>query len=86
MDEPTVRKISLDGSIRYYTNGHLHREDGPAVIRQDGSEFWYRNGMFHRIDGPAITWCDGEKEWFLYGMKLDPILWMIKAHEFENEE
>jgi hypothetical protein len=30
--------------IRYYLNGQLHREDGPAVIWADGGKEWWYNG------------------------------------------
>ena len=45
----------------------LHREDGPAIIRQNGSMAWYINGKRHRIDGPAIIWEDDTYEWWLNG-------------------
>ncbi len=34
-------KISEFGTIRYYWNGKLHREDGPAVEWDDGSKEWW---------------------------------------------
>jgi|ERR1700691_615014 len=30
-----------NGTLQYYLNGLLHREDGPAIIRKDGrKEYW----------------------------------------------
>ena len=34
----TYQEIHVDDE------GHLHREDGPAVVYQDGSSFWYHHG------------------------------------------
>lgn len=31
-------------SERWYLNGKLHREDGPAVEWHDGTREWYSNG------------------------------------------
>ena len=53
------------GTTRWYLSGLLHREDGPAIIRNDGAKFWYKNGRLHREDGPAIIWKDGEVQWWL---------------------
>ena len=53
------------GTVEWYLNGELHREDGPAVEHADGSKEWYLNGECHREDGPAIEWEDGTKFWWL---------------------
>ena len=50
---------------RWFLNGKIHREDGPAVVWADGSKFWFIDDKRHRDDGPAIEWPDGTKEWFL---------------------
>jgi hypothetical protein len=34
----------VDGSIRWFKNGLLHRESGPAVEYFDGSKEWYLEG------------------------------------------
>jgi hypothetical protein len=49
---------------RWFLNGKLHREDGPAVEWTNGSKSWYLNGNLHREDGPAIEWeaKDGSKQ------------------------
>jgi hypothetical protein len=52
---------------RWYVNGELHREDGPAVIYSDGSQEWWVNGFRHRADGPAREYSTGRKEWYLNG-------------------
>lgn len=45
--------------LKWYKNGNLHRETGPAFITiQKGfvkSETWYKNGKINREDGPALT-------------------------------
>jgi len=60
----------VDGTKKWYLNGKLHREDGPAVERADGTKVWYLNGERHREDGPAIEWSAGDKSWYLNGEKL----------------
>ncbi|WP_202416734.1 hypothetical protein [Duganella qianjiadongensis] len=51
---------------KYYKDGKLHREDGPAVEDLNGSKEWFLNGLRHREDGPAIDnqW---RQEWWIYG-------------------
>ena len=55
------------GSKRWYFNGELHREDGPAIEWADGSKHWFLNGKRHREGGPAVEDSDGTKHWFLNG-------------------
>jgi hypothetical protein len=61
-----------DNGDRFWRNqnGHLHREDGPAIEWADGSKFWYLNGQLHREDGPAIEYADGTKFWYLNGERM----------------
>ena len=47
------------GTMCYYLNEILHREDGPAVIWDDDTMFYYVNGKLHREDGPAFIYPDG---------------------------
>jgi hypothetical protein len=65
-NKPEMR-VESDGSERWYLNGKLHREDGPAVILANGTKGWYLNGELHREDGPAIERTYGTKEWYLNG-------------------
>ena len=37
-------KVCTNGNKRWYLNGKLHREDGPAVEGSNGSKTWYLNG------------------------------------------
>jgi len=50
-----ICRIFDRSETRYYVDGVLHRENGPAVINNDGSKAWYWKGMLHRDDGPAIV-------------------------------
>ena len=60
-----------DGGVEYYKNGVLHREDGPALIKENGDKEWYFNGVLHRDDGPAIELHNGERSWFTNGKRED---------------
>ena len=64
--EYTVREYA-NGSIHWFFNGRLHRENGPAVERWGGDKHWYLNGDLHREDGPAMEYADGNKHWYLNG-------------------
>ena len=68
MKEYTV-KVYNDRT-KWYQDGKLHREDGPAVERANGDKEWYLNGKRHREDGPAIDWPGGSKYWYLDGERL----------------
>ena len=66
---PTEKQIGcfnfVDGSKRWYKEGLLHREDGPALESAHGTKFWFKEGKYHREDGPAIEFADGTKEYWL---------------------
>jgi hypothetical protein len=53
------------GTQRWYRDGVLHREDGPAVIWHDSYRFWYQDGKLHRLDGPATVHPNGIRRWYL---------------------
>lgn len=53
-----------DGTLAWYLDGLLHREDGPAIVWLNGIGQWYRDGFRHREDGPAVIWANGTEEWF----------------------
>jgi len=64
-------KIDKNGTKRWYFNGKLHRENGPAVEWSNGDrEDWYLNGKLHREDGPAVEYADGHKRWFINNEEL----------------
>lgn len=60
-------KITSDDSIRYFKDGELHREDGPACIHTNGALHYYLNGQAHREDGPSHNYSDGVTNWFYKG-------------------
>ena len=47
--------VDEDGTKRWYLDGELHREDGPAIVRANGEEFWYRNGRPHKEFGTTYV-------------------------------
>ena len=59
--------VNTFGTKKWYKNGKLHREDGPAIERADGYKKWYKNGKLHREDGPAIEWAGRAKHWYQHG-------------------
>lgn len=59
--------IDSTGNRRWFKNGKLHREDGPAYISRDGRQCWYHHGVLHREDGPAIITQNNENIWYING-------------------
>jgi len=57
--------VEPNGIKKWYQNGLLHREDGPAVEQANGTKESYEHGLRHREDGPAIEEANGDKIWFL---------------------
>jgi len=60
------RHIDDAGSILWFKDDLLHREDGPAVEHADGDKEWFFHGKRHREDGPAFEY--GEKKLFANGL------------------
>ncbi len=65
----TGMKTDKDGTKKWFKNGDLHREDGPAIEWADGTKIWYVDGKLHREDGPAIEYASGSKEWYRNGSR-----------------
>ena len=42
---PARTKAGDDGGRMYYSNGHLHRANGPAVVWNDGRKEWWVGGV-----------------------------------------
>ena len=96
MENKPICEIDHYGNKRWYLNGNLHREDGPAIVDMaDGRKEWWINGNLHREDGPAIIWADGDKEWWING-KLHRLCgtaidyngrkeWYINDHDVTQE-
>lgn len=55
------------GERRWFRNGELHREDGPAFEGRYHRR-WHRNDKLHRDDGPAIERSNGTREWWVNGI------------------
>lgn len=70
-DDFTGIITSPDGTKRWYKNGKLHREDGPAIEWARGSKHWYIEGLKHRTDGPAVKWPNGGLEWWVDGKNYE---------------
>jgi hypothetical protein len=68
----TEYKIEYTGNVeikKWYKNGELHREDGPAIITGNGAQHWYQNGELHREGGPALVCPYGSQYWYKRGLK-----------------
>ena len=61
---------SSNGSKHWYSEGKIHRIDGPAIEYDNGTKYWYFEGKIHRIDGPAVEWANGEKYWWFEGKEV----------------
>lgn len=62
----------VDGCKKWYNNGYLHREDGPAVIDlSTDDKFYYQfirgESKLHRKGGPAVILACGDKQWWENG-------------------
>ena len=40
--------IDSVGNEKWYKDGFLHRDDGPAVILSNGNQYWYNHGFFQK--------------------------------------
>ena len=69
MNELRNGKYREHETFKWYKDGKLHREDGPAVIWDSGHKEWYQNGVLHREDGPAFEGKNGGQAWFLKGVQ-----------------
>jgi len=67
--EYAVIEYAADNSKRWYLNGVLHREEGPAIIYCNGTFIWFKNGVEHREDGPARIDSDGFIAWYKDGVQ-----------------
>jgi hypothetical protein len=59
--------VHPDGATVWYTDGIVHRDNGPAIERADGTREWYAQGVRHCDNGPAFISADGERRWFHHG-------------------
>ena len=64
------KHVEENGTVLYYKNDLLHREDGPAMTTADKTQVWYRNGNVHSYDNkPAIVTASGFKSWYDTGIR-----------------
>ena len=83
----TIKKtIYPNGTVQYYQNDKLHREDGPAIEFEDGSVQWYKNNLLHREDGPAVIKYDYTGkiafiEYYLDDINYTKEEWMLKLRK-----
>lgn len=61
--------IDPEGNKRWYKDGLLHKEDGPACEYADGSKSWWKNGSLHNEKGPAFLRFNGDEEWYKNGYR-----------------
>ena len=64
--------IDTHGTKRWFKDGLMHRDDGPAAIHLGGTEFWYKEGKWHRDYGPAVIKADGSNLWYKDDLPYQP--------------
>ena len=67
---------TLDETVRWFKNGVLHREDGPAIIWEDGTKEWFVNGKRHCTTGAAYVYPTGCKEYWIEGVELTKVAYV----------
>jgi len=76
-------------TYKYYRNGKLHRDDGPAVIRPDGTQEWYKEGKLYIENRPTIIYKYGSENSYnnnkLYGNNGHDIL-SSRTQEYNKHE
>ena len=61
-DGPAIKYAN--GDTQWYTNGYMHRLDGPARITKFFEEWRYKDRI-HRSNGlPAVICANGDQEWW----------------------
>ena len=60
-----------NGTLNWFKDGKLHRDDGPAIVQANGTLAWAHRGELHRTDDPAVVFSNGDVDWYLHGEKLD---------------
>ena len=88
MSEMITYEVAVypDGDKKWYLNGELHREDGPAIEYNDGTKKWFLNGELHREDGPAIEWGGDDKYWFKRRREAGSKHWYLKGKPLTEQE
>ena len=73
------QKIDEDGNKRWYINGKLHREDGPAVELEFGIKWWYKDKNIQRLRKKIL-------DLFFYYDKKPVKLWNEKIKDIYYEK
>ncbi len=71
--------IDQVGNKRWFKDGRLHREDGPAVEYCWGAAEYYINGVRHRLDGPAIIRKNGNNKYYINGINYNELEFFIQT-------
>lgn len=71
-----VDKISR--RTTWFKNGHIHRDNGPAMMYPGEARYWYQEGKPHRDNGPAVETREN-LVWYQRGV-------LIKEQAVENQE
>ena len=80
MENKPICEVDEYGNKKWYINGKLHREDGPAIEYVNGTKKWLMNNKLHRLDGPAIIWNDGSYLWYINSYNVTN-----KIHQWAKE-
>ena len=63
-EEPRPYITGANTIVWKLSNGHKHRQDGPAVERVLGPDEWFCNDNRHREGAPAVQYKDGSFVWY----------------------
>jgi len=89
--------VRRDNNIKYYEDGLLHKEDGPAIEFGNGDKEWYFKGKLHRHNGPAKDYKFGFKAYYIHGRlhredgpavlyPTGEVEWWLDGRKFISEE
>ena len=71
MENKPKCEIDVYDNKRWYINGQIHREDGPAIELKSGTQIWCFEGEYHKLDGPAFILVNAGSEWWINGFFVD---------------
>jgi len=60
-------EVKQDGTKKWFVDGRLHRDEGPAIEFPDGDKVWFRYGKIHR-DGGSAMYQNIHRIWYQHGM------------------
>jgi hypothetical protein len=56
--KPHIEFNSEYEQIEWVLDGHLHRNDGPAVLTKEGFQYWALNGTYVDIINLSMNRCE----------------------------